>query len=296
MARLVNKRILGDRSTQGPALASHDGRLYLAWKGAGNDNLNVMFSANNGNTFHGKATSPDASDHAPALASARSGLYIAWKGSGNEHLNVARVQLIASTSGAFGIEPKFADKGTLTETSTVGPGLVVNAGERMLAWRGVGGDNLNLRLVGAHGTPHAGLAKATFRDTSDRSPAVASHRNEVYIAWKGSGNQNLNVARAAIGGGAISSGLVGKVILGDTSTQGPSLVSHAGRLALAWKGAGNDNLNVMFSSNNGVSFGGKTTFHDASDQMPALAVHNGRLFIAWKGSGNEHLNVAEIVD
>ena len=38
---LVNKRILEDTSEQGPSLASHDGRLFIAWKGSGNDNLNV---------------------------------------------------------------------------------------------------------------------------------------------------------------------------------------------------------------------------------------------------------------
>lgn len=293
MTKLVNKQTLGDTSAQGPALASNEGRLFLAWKGAGNDNLNVMCSADDGSTFQGKVTSLDASDHAPVLTSARSGLYIAWKGTGNENLNVGRVQLLANTAGAFWIEPQFVDKGTLDDTSTVGPGLAVNAGERMLAWKGAGNDNLNLRLIGAQGPPSSGFAKATFGDASDRRPAIASHRTELFIAWKGSGNENLNVARVEIGGGHIGDQLVDKVILGDTSTQGPSLVSHAHGLVLAWKGSGNDNLNVMFSDN-GASFRDKTTFQDASDCAPALAVHNGRLFIAWKGSGNENLNVAEI--
>ena len=63
---------------------------------------------------------------------------------------------------------------------------------------------------------------------------------------------------------------------------------------MAWKGSGNDNLNVLFSAD-GRSWGGKTTFGDASDRQPALARHGNRLLPAWKGSGNENLNVAEVV-
>ncbi len=40
--------------------------------------------------------------------------------------------------------------------------------------------------------------------------------------------------------------LFGKIILEDTSDQGPALASHDGQggLVLGWKGSGNDNLNV----------------------------------------------------
>jgi hypothetical protein len=41
MAQLVNKVILGDTTDQAPALVSHFGCLFLAWKGSGNENLNV---------------------------------------------------------------------------------------------------------------------------------------------------------------------------------------------------------------------------------------------------------------
>jgi len=38
-----------------PALASFNGRVYLAWKGDGNTNLNVMVSTDGGRTFRAQA-------------------------------------------------------------------------------------------------------------------------------------------------------------------------------------------------------------------------------------------------
>ena len=54
----TNKLTLGDTSPVSPSLASCNGLLYLAWKGDGNDNLNVMVSADNGATFGNKMVSP----------------------------------------------------------------------------------------------------------------------------------------------------------------------------------------------------------------------------------------------
>jgi hypothetical protein len=90
--------------------------------------------------------------------------------------------------------------------------------------------------------------------------------------------------------------LVDKRILADSSDEAPAVVAHAGGLVMAWRGSGNDQLNVMVSEN-GIDFvvGHKNTFDDSSDLAPALASHQGRLFIAWKGSGNDNLNVAELV-
>jgi hypothetical protein len=89
-------------------------------------------------------------------------------------------------------------------------------------------------------------------------------------------------------------GLEDKIVLGDTSDEGPTLASHGGRLFLAWKGSGNEQLNMMFSEDNGATFRGKMVFGDTSDLGPALVSHGRRLFLAWKGSGNENLNVAKV--
>lgn len=72
---------------------------------------------------------------------------------------------------------------------------------------------------------------------------------------------------------------------------GPALVSHGGRVWLAWTG-GDRRLNVM-SSTDGVSFDRKVVIDERSSAQPALAVHNGRLLIAWTGGGNK-LNIATL--
>jgi hypothetical protein len=81
----------------------------------------------------------------------------------------------------------------------------------------------------------------------------------LFIAFKGSGNDNINVAvvnRSASGTRDIQS-LSNKVILSDTTDTTPAIASHNGNLYLAFKGSGNDNLNVMVSTDNGANFARK---------------------------------------
>ena len=93
-------------------------------------------------------------------------------------------------------------------------------------------------------------------ETSDDAPALAADEQNLYIAWKGSGNDNLNVAIVNIDPitGA-PTGFSNKVILGDTSPVSPALAILEGNIYLAWKGDGNDNLNVMVSTDGGQTFG-----------------------------------------
>jgi len=76
-----------------PALASLNGRLFIAWKGDGNDTLNVEYSTDNGRTFGHKFTSDETSPQAPGLCAQGGELYITWKGDGNDNLNVAEVRM-----------------------------------------------------------------------------------------------------------------------------------------------------------------------------------------------------------
>jgi hypothetical protein len=89
--------------------------------------------------------------------------------------------------------------------------------------------------------------------------------------------------------------LIGKVTLGDTSTEAASIASLNGKLYIAWKGVGNNFLNVMYSTDNGHTFGNKFTSSETSVFTPELAVHEDKLFISWIGVGNDQLNVAQVV-
>ncbi len=280
-----NKVILGDTSPVSPALASFNGRLYLAWKGNGNNNLNVMYSTDDGKTFGNKYTSPEKSPESPVLCVHNGSLYIAWKGNSNNKLNVAQIAMSGDKITGF------SNKVILGDMSPVSPALASFNGRLYLAWKGNGNNNLNVMYSTDDGKTFGN--KYTSPEKSPESPVLCVHKGSLYIAWKGNSNNNLNVAQIAMSGDKIT-GFSNKVILGDTSPVSPALASFNGRLYLAWKGNGNNNLNVMYSTDDGRTFGNKYTSPEKSPESPVLCVHNGSLYIAWKGNSNNNLNVAQV--
>jgi hypothetical protein len=301
-----HKAITGEASEENPALASHDGRLFLAWKGT-DDKINLMISDDAGATFHSKRTLGETSSHAPALTSHNGRLFLAWKGSGNDKLNVAQVILFASTAGAFGIEGLKA-KVTLGEMSKAGPALISHSGRLFLAWKGSGNDKLNVAKVilfastaGTFGIE--GLeAKVTLGEMSQAGPALASHDGRLFLAWKGI-DDKINLMFSDDAGATFRS----KKTLGETSSHAPALTSQNGRLFLTWKGLGNTDLNLLVSDDNAATFHGKPRVSavpkapshgggyratEASSAALALASNGEALIWAWKGSSNDNLNVA----
>jgi hypothetical protein len=239
---------LADTTDISPALASHNGRLFLAWKGSGNNQLNLAFSEDNGFTFKGKKILIESSAYSPSLASHAGRLFLAWTGEGEEKLNVAKVTLFGNTAGGFGIEG-LEGKVVLGDSSEAAPALASHNGRLFLAWKGSGNDNLNLLLSDDNGASFRG--KTTFPEFSSHGPSLASHAGRLFLAWKGSGNENLNVAKVVLfgntAGGFGIEGLEEKVVLGETSTEPPALGSHNGLLFLAWQGEADDNLDIRVS-------------------------------------------------
>jgi hypothetical protein len=185
--------VLSDTSEAAPALASHNGRLFLAWKGSGNDNLNLMFSDDNGASFRGKMTFPETSSHGPALTSHGGRLFLAWKGSGNENLNIAKVVLFGNTAGSFGIEG-LEGKVVLGEISEEPPALGSQNGMLFLAWKGEGEDHLNLRVSrdGSFQAPgpwifcnldHLGFYIAAYRTPVARPEALDPIPDNLALAY-----------------------------------------------------------------------------------------------------------------
>jgi hypothetical protein len=278
----VAKRTLSDTSPVSPALASLSGVLYIAWKGDGNDNLNIMYSTDDGQTFGHKYISPETSPQAPALCVHNGNLYIAWKGDGNDHLNVALANRSGNTVSGL-------SKVVLGDTSPLSPSIVSFNNRLYIAWKGDGNDKLNVMYSADNGKTFG--QKYTSGETSPQAPGLAVHNNNLYITWKGDGNDKLNVAIVDVSGNSIT-GFSQKVTLGDTSPQSPCLASLNGNLYIGWKGDGNDNLNIMYSADNGKTFGNKYVSPETSPKYPALTVNDGNLFIGWKGDGNDNLNVS----
>ncbi|MCP3720802.1 G1 family glutamic endopeptidase [Paraburkholderia sp. CNPSo 3281] len=248
-----------------------------------------MVSTDDGASFGSKMTSPETSDDAPALASDGSTLFVAWKGSGNDNLNVATVALDPGSGGPTGI----FNKTILGDTSPVRPALALLNGSLYLAWKGDGNDNLNV-MVSTDGGATFGN-KLISGETSTAAPALGVNDGELFIGWKGDGNDNLNVAVVDIDESTgVPTGFSNKVTLSDTSPLDPTLAGMNGYLFLGWKGGGNDNLNLMYSPDDGQTFTGKMISPETSPDAPAVAEHNGSLFYAWKGDGNDNLNVARV--
>jgi Domain of unknown function (DUF4185) len=309
--------ILGEASPLTPAVASHQEHLFIGWKSTSDDTLNLMVSAlaphqdwfdmaaDDLGPFGGKRVVSATSKQAPALCSHAGRLFFAWTGLSDRRLSVAPVSLFGNTSGGLGVEDlDLSQRTILGETSMSSPALASHQGRLFLAWRG--DDNrLNL-MFSADGARFGG--KRILAATSEHAPALASHNGQLFLAWTGVGNGRLNVAPVVLigntSGGFAIEDIEPSPPLGELSSDGPALASHAGRLFLAWKGLGNTELNIMVSDDNGHSFAGKPRVSTASDGTgpspqreatpvaPSLTSHAGMLIWAWPGVPNDLLNVA----
>ncbi|MEN3616114.1 hypothetical protein AAH979_42445 [Plantactinospora sp. ZYX-F-223] len=140
--------------------------------------------------------------------------------------------------------------------------------------------------------------KTLVEHSTSTYPALAPHAGRLLMAWKGSGNDNLNVAKVLDTSLLKIDGVEGverAVTLGDSTDRSPALASHNGRLLLAWRGSGNNQLNLAFSTDDGITFQGTTTLGDSSEHSPSLVSHGNRLYLAWTGRGDGKLNVAKVV-
>jgi len=77
-ASLASPVVLSETSPAGPALASLNGKLYLAWTGVGNNQLNIASLTASGATLSGPHISPQTSQDGPSLCTMNGDLYLAW--------------------------------------------------------------------------------------------------------------------------------------------------------------------------------------------------------------------------
>ncbi|MBT2676377.1 DUF1929 domain-containing protein [Streptomyces sp. ISL-14] len=201
-----------------------------------------------------------------------------------------------------GLQVSFEDigevvaKAVLSDTSEASPAIASDGARVFLAWQGVGNDKLNVAVSTDRAATFGG--KHVSEQFSPHAPVLAVCRGDLFIAWTGESNNHLNVALVEHTDTPTPqvTGLSRHVVLADTSPFRPALAADEdGNMYLAWTGESNGNLNVIISSDTGMTWRGKATFPETSDQGPAIATHAcGSLYLAWKGSGNEQLNFARI--
>ena len=262
------KAILGDTSTNGPALTTKSNQVLLGWTGVGNLRLNFMGS-NDGLNYINKVTLNEVSGVAPALAVFQNRFVVAWIGVGNNQLNVMQ-----STNGL-----SWSNKVTLGDTSLSSPALAVVGSQLFIAWRGVGNNQLN--VMRSSDAVHWGN-KVTLGDTTTSGPAVAALGNSLLLSWRGVGNNQLNVMQSANG-----VNFVNKVTLGETTVSKPGLHTSGGRAFLTWQGVGNRFLNVL-ASPNGSAWASKQISKETCIDGPVISNLGNRLVWGWTGTDNAH--------
>src|SRR5215211_2500878 len=211
------KTVLGDQSTNGPALTQRASELLLGWTGVGNLRLNCMRSGD-GSAFSGKVTLNETTESSPALAVFGDLLCIAWRGVGNNQLNV-----MLSTNGR-----NWLAKRTMTDTTTSGPALAVVNSRLLLAWRGVANNLLNA-MRSFNGSTFFG--KVTLPETTLSKPFLHVDDEIAYLCWQGVGNGFLNLLPSLDG-----LDWRGKITSGETCIDGPVLGTVGDHLVWGWTG------------------------------------------------------------
>lgn len=187
------KVTLGEFSSNGPALAVFNDRIYLAWVGTdGGHSLNLVSSAD-GQNFDQKVGFAQGSQYSPALAVFDNRLYIAWTANDADgQFNVA-----SSADGqAFGPPVQLQYTAASTKIFT-GPALAVFNDALYIAWGGVenGGAALPNVLSSTDGQKFAlGWVSPPAVDNptlvESFSPALVALDGELYIVWPtGNGGQ-----------------------------------------------------------------------------------------------------------
>jgi hypothetical protein len=185
-----------DTSDDGPAVCywANGNGLNTAWKGSGNDNLNVMHDMD---TFS-KSISGETSPYRPALCTAdwpNFTIYMAWTGEGDGELNLMHCDNTHPFVGQAADPTVFdgATKVTLNnEHSPAAPAIAALGKGLYLCWQG---EDKHLNVMGMDlGSPDR--SKRVSGQTTAHHPAIAAYRGLLFVAWTGE-NEHLNVAQMA---------------------------------------------------------------------------------------------------
>jgi hypothetical protein len=221
-------------SSDGPALASFRGSLYMAWKGEGTDTAIYL------SKFDGKSWTPQqklaaGTDMAPALVATSSYLMLAWKGQGD---NTA-VWFFTSTNGDTWTTQQ--QIGASVGGTSATPALTAKGDEVYMAWKALSGDD---RLFWSKYAGSSWSAQQLITSGTTIGPAIlCDNNNVIWLAWQ------------AVAGGAIYycslenesnnswSGQVRRYIVATSNR--PAMISTGGGAAgimLAFKGESSSNI------------------------------------------------------
>jgi hypothetical protein len=288
---VIHSVTLDDISYSAPALASWQGRMYLAWTG-GDGRICVQTSAD-GHHFSepvslvyesyglrpadthtrksrlgSRAPFPLPANLAlrtgptfprpPALAATEYGVDMAWRDPDR------RIRILRATPDG---EPREI---ILPETSAVAPSIAGLGRLLALAWTGWDG---HINVVNSH--DESLHPPVRLDHTSANSPALCTLEGELVVAWTGT-DRHINIDPPGTGPFGHPQRLE------ETSDEAPAIGAIGRRIALAWTGA-DDHVNIAVMHDGGSRSEGVrldwTTFYS-----PAVTAHGGHFVLAWTGS------------
>ncbi|KND30193.1 hypothetical protein [Streptomyces acidiscabies] len=152
-------------------------------------------------------------------------------------------------------------------------------------WKGHGADQGIYSARCDQGTEFHDVRKVSwFASSRGLAAVVVPGGNGIRAAWRGAGADE-HIWYSVLG----PHGWTPQQVTSDgtaSSSHGPALAEHKGRLFMVWKGSGG-NQNLYWCVYDGYSWTQPTAFPGGSTHGPALASNGFTLTMVWKGSGND---------
>src|SRR5215467_5674566 len=169
-------------TSDSPAMTVFNGRLYVAWKGAGGDERLFYNSSRDGVNFTNQQILPGTggTGASPTLAVFNGRLYVAWKGAGGD-------ERLFYNSSRDGVD--FTNQQILPGTggSSASPALAASNAQLYVAWKGAGGDERLFYNSSRDGVNFTGQQIIPGTGGTGASPTLAVFNGRLYVAWKGAG-------------------------------------------------------------------------------------------------------------
>jgi hypothetical protein len=217
-----------------PALVGFQGKLYMAWRGIGDDQaLYYSSSSDGGSSWQPQLTLPNqGSFFSPSIALFQNRLYTAWRGIESDH-----GLYIASYDGnTWSFLGKVPDVGSWDT-----PALANYQNQLYMAWRGVPGD-FNIYYSAFDGRDWSPRPQRLIPERgSALGPSLTAVGRRLYMAWRGIDNvdgNDFHLYYSSFDGSAWSPQAVTP---GFVSYQKPSISYTIGDgFAMAWRGLGTE--------------------------------------------------------
>ena len=217
-------------TSHSPALAVYNGKMYMAWKGMGDDEQ-IWFSFFDGNRWSLQQQVPDVwTSNSPALAEYNGKLYMAWKGMGDDE----RIWFSYFDGKRWSEQQVAPDVWT-----SHSPALAVYHGKLYMAWKGMGDDE---RIWFSYFDGKRWTAQQLATGNTSHGPALAVYNGNLYMTWKGIGTDE----RIKYSCFDEYSWAAQQQTTGNTSHV-PALAVYFDELCMAWKGIATD-TRIWFSS------------------------------------------------